>query len=277
MISYKNRNSVRTNVKCWNFPAGEVGVKINCSPDINWTRVNEESFDLTATLRNSDEVMQLLMTVDALRRRWPSCEINAYLPYIPYARQDRVCAEGESLSAVVMANLINGCNFKSVTTLDPHSDVISALIKNVRVISQDRIALSHINSLDSFDYIIAPDAGATKKAKKLSEAICGIPVAVASKTRNMETGEISEYEFSADVKGRRVLVVDDLADGGYTFIRLGERLNELGASFKALYVTHGIFTKGVDVLTDIYDRVITTNSYNPDMVADQKLVVIDVY
>lgn len=279
MISYENENRTETKVKVWNFPAGEVGVNIQPSPDMDWhvpLQPGNKVFRLRATLRTPVEIMQMLMTVDAMRRRWPSCDIDVYLPFIPYARQDRVCNEGDSLSAAVMASLINSCKFRNVTTLDPHSDVIVSLIDNVRVITQDRIISAYVRLFDGrFDMVIAPDAGAAKKAKRVAEVL-GLEVAVAHKSRNMSTGEITEYEFSADVKGKSVLVVDDLIDGGYTFIKLAEKLSELGVKKKVLYATHGIFTKGTTVLEEMYDQVYVTNSFGADIQASEKLRILEI-
>jgi ribose-phosphate pyrophosphokinase len=86
----------------------------------------------------------------------------------------------------------------------------------------------------------------------------------ASKSRNLMTQEITDTSFDGDVTNRNVLVVDDICDGGRTFIQLGKKLREQGCKELSLLVTHGIFSYGVDELMKIYDRVYTTDSFHPD-------------
>lgn len=253
--------NTQLDVKTWSFPAGEVGVSL---PIGDSNRPDAGVFSVHASLRTSDEVMQLLMAVDAFRREYPNAQLHANIPFIPYARQDRVCNEGESLSAAVIAKLLNSCGFNSITTCDPHSDVLAALLANVSVRPQEDIVRWYKRKVEP-EVVVAPDAGALKKAGKVA-AVMGCPLAFAHKVRDMSTGKIVSYDFHGDVKGKRVLVVDDLCDGGATFVQLGEKLAEAGVAKSYLYVTHGIFTKGVDVLKPYYDEIHTTNSYHYDRV-----------
>ena len=110
------------------FSGGECHVKIS---DLEIT----ERTNILANLNNSDDVMSLLLIVDAVRRINPSTQVLLTIPYFPYARQDRVCNEGEALSVKVMADLINSLNCAGVTIYDPHSDVTPALLNNCRAIS----------------------------------------------------------------------------------------------------------------------------------------------
>ena len=117
-------------VEQFTFPGGEVGVKLSSSVR------GLKTLTIKAWLKNSEDVMALLMTVDAMRRQNSLVDINLILAYVPYARQDRVCNDGEALSISVFAQLINSCDFRVVIITDPHSDVTPALIKNSRICSQ---------------------------------------------------------------------------------------------------------------------------------------------
>ena len=117
------------NVKFSTFPGGEEYVKLEwAGRERNYL---EETF-ITARLTSSSEVMRLLMVTDALRRRGFR-DISLNLGYVPYARQDRVCAEGESLSIKVFADLINSQKYQNVEIYDPHSTVTPALLDNCGV------------------------------------------------------------------------------------------------------------------------------------------------
>lgn len=262
MIEYST-NNVTYKPEFWTFPSGEVGVKIAfdaCAKDR--TRVI-----ISAALTNSHDIMQLLMLTDAIKRQYIRAEIHLLLGYTPYGRQDRVCNEGESLSVRVFADLINSQGYKTVAVIDPHSSVTTAVIDRCQVMSQEHLFTTAIlcKIPGSYrDVIIAPDAGAMSKATDIFKSTDFKEVMFANKVRNLDTGEIIEYEFSGNVKDKHVVVVDDICDGGATFIELGMRLRLAGVASMTLYVTHGIFTKGHDKLAQLYDRVITTNTYHMD-------------
>ena len=116
-------------IKAFNFSGGESQVSI-AGIEIG------DLVEVSAFLNGADEIMRLILTVDAIRRINKGAKIDLHIPYFPYARQDRVCNEGEALSVEVMAQLINNLSCESVTIEDPHSAVTANLIKNVRVLSQ---------------------------------------------------------------------------------------------------------------------------------------------
>lgn len=267
MIKYSFRDNIWYNVKQWNFPSGEVGVSLNCGNE------PRESVKLVAWLTKSDSVMSLCMVVDALRRKYFDIKIELVVPYMPYARQDRVCHEGESLSMAVMASIINSLSLQRVTLVDPHSDVAPALINNSRVIDSTKIWENVLRrKYEKYDAVIAPDAGAYKKAVKIADKLGVSDVFVANKVRG-SGGKIVSYELNGNVKGKSIAVFDDICDGGATFVNLANLLEENGVNRKDLYVTHGIFTKGTNHVAIHYDTVTTTNSYHPEFISGHNLNV----
>lgn len=269
MITYSfPENRVRCHPKVWNFPAGEVGVQVQ-----NHGRPQEvKEVLITASLTNSDEVMRLFMLTDALRRQFFNAKLSLVLGYIPYARQDRVCNVGDSLSIAVFARLINAQNYEQVTLIDPHSDVAPALFERTVVESQALVFDNHFNALFNWEtenrILVAPDAGAAKKAAVIAAGGKFSNVLYAVKNRNLATGEITELSLTGDVLGKDVVVVDDIGDGMGTFVQLGNVLRAKGVKSLTLIITHGIFTKGHKVVTDIYDRVYTTNTYHQDRIGN---------
>lgn len=221
--------------------------------------------EVVAHLTSSAQVMRLLLAVDALKRATDSAApIELVIPYFPYARQDRVCAPGEALSAAVMAQLINAMAPSKVTTWDVHSDVVPALVNNLINVEQASLvarcdALCEALSRGQLT-LVSPDAGASKKTAALAQRFNCKGVIQASKQRDVNTGAITATQVSGDVAGKDVLIVDDICDGGSTFVELAKVLKRQGVKRILLFVSHGIFSKGLRVFDGLIERVYTTNS-----------------
>ena len=162
--------------------------------------------------------MQLLLLTDAVRRVVPNVPLHLNMPYVPYARQDRVCNPGEALSAKVFCDLINGQAYASVTIADPHSDVVPALLDRVSVVDAS-VMLAEVLQQSAFARgvtLLAPDAGARKRVQQLAKKLEVEHIAFADKVRDTKTGRISGTSVSSDLPHLPILVVDDICDGGRT-------------------------------------------------------------
>jgi ribose-phosphate pyrophosphokinase len=194
------------------------------------------------------------MLTEALREYAPQAEFRLHMPYLPYARQDNRFAKGEALSIKVFCNLINDLKYDLVIVADCHSTVGLALLDNVKHITQLQSIRANPalhNMAQAADVIVAPDAGAAKKAQEIA-TFFGKPLVQCLKTRTPE-GHI-HVQVLGDVTGLKALVVDDICDGGGTFLALAK--SELGPSKELnLYVTHGIFSKGFSELNKVYDNI----------------------
>lgn len=251
----------KVDVQFSTFPGGEEHVRI-LGDDIYASVV------VLAKISSSCELMRLLMLSEALTK--VAGIRHLCLPYVPYARQDRRCNEGEAHSMRVAAKLINSMGFSTVTIVDPHSDVCEALIDNLMVIEQHQImgvwpkldaVMSEITN-DDYTVIVSPDAGSLKKIFKVAKVFGKPDVLKADKIRDISTGEITGIEIHAEKLHPNVnyMIVDDICDGGRTFIELAKALREKGATRVSLYVTHGIFSKGFRVFDGLIDEIWTTNS-----------------
>ena len=220
------------------FPGGEEHINIGK----NFSTQTPKVVTITAELRSSKDIMQLLLVTEALR--FASAKTKAIfelvMPYVPYARQDRRCHPGDAESLKVFCSLINNLKFDSVLVTDCHSSVGIALLNNVVAIPQ-LVASANVD-LPEFDAVVAPDSGATAKASSFANHY-NKPLIQCLKTRS---GDIIDITVFGDVKGKKLLIVDDICDGGGTFISLAKELAE--AESLHLYVTHGIFSKGKNVL-----------------------------
>lgn len=265
------------------LPGGEVHPSVN--PDVaSWKAVT-----LVAHLQNAVDVMDLLVVTDAIRRLNPAVDLHLQMPYVPYARQDRVPNLGESLTIKVFCDLINAQKYSTVSVLDVHSDVGVALLDRVRHVTLAQAVATVMRKRDWANTIlVSPDAGAMKKTLDLAKLVGCPKVVCAFKDRDTATGKITSTRVDLDFTpeaGKSWLVVDDICDGGYTFVELAKALEAklepyFGADFKLdLWVTHGLFTKGYQDLCWHYDSIETTNSWNfnglynqrPDGVNDNKI------
>ncbi len=221
---------------------------------------------LTVRVKTSDCIMKVLMAADAVKRIPGVREVELFMPYFPYARQDRVMTYGHPLSARVMAGLINSVGFSRVMIYDVHSDVSSALLD--RCVSITNTAFVQAVLRDKKDYILlSPDAGAYKKIQKLGEAV-GFEgdIVTVSKSRNVTTGymvmSVPEYDFDS----RDIYIIDDIGEGCMSFRLIAERLLAGEGKMKVgkinLVLSHGVFSgKAEENMRGFIDQVYTTDSF----------------
>lgn len=244
--------------KSFLFSGGEVQVQVgpkNC-PHCTLSRVVK----ITADLFSPRDFMELLHTVDALRRRGVE-ELHLVCKYLPYARQDRVMEDGESLGVKVSADLINSLNFKTVEIWDVHSDTSLALINNVIHRDQGSFARFAYPAFSPDVVLVAPDGGALKKVFKISKGY-GRRMCVAEKHRDTTTGDITGTTVHSEHIGTHdFLILDDICDGGRTFTELAKVLHPLTDGKIYLYVTHAIMSKGLEVFEGLIDHIYTANPF----------------
>ena len=215
-------------------------------------------------LNSSDDVMTLCLAVDALRH-YGVQYIEAFIPYLPYARQDRVMVSGEPLSVKVFARIINSLKLNRVTVFDAHSDVSVALLDNCCNVSNHDMVNTFIKSMGLTDYVlVSPDLGAYKKVDKLAHKInYRNNIATGIKIRDLVSGQIIKSDVMCGVlDGRACVIVDDICDGGRTFIELAKALRSKGAGLLYLCVSHGIFShNALECLLEAgFTHVLSTNS-----------------
>ncbi len=211
-------------------------------------------------LNSFNDLGLLCVAVDALRRMDIKV-INLFIPYFPAARQDRVMIPGEPLSVKVYADILNAMQLNKVTVFDAHSEVTPALVNNCVIIPNHEFIKQVIKKIGNDVILISPDGGALKKIYKVSEYLGGVEVVECSKSRDVKTGKLKGFKvYADDLKGASCLIVDDICDGGGTFIGLAEELKNKNAGKLYLAVSHGIFNKGFDDLK-CFETIFTTDSF----------------
>lgn len=233
------------------FKINDIPINVTIFPDKTsqvW-KLNEKCFgkvvDIEWEFDNEGEIIHLVQIVDLLRNANKNCEISLYLPYLPYARQDKNVSNTTSFALHSFAKLLNLLKLDDVVVLDPHSDVYNI----INDCWKERPTQFINNTIDIVkpDVLCYPDAGAKERYSYVwhnSEPV------YAEKTRDPLTGHLSGCKLFGDVLDKNVLIIDDLIDGGGTFINLSKELYNNGAKEVNLYGTHGIFSKGLGVLLE---------------------------
>lgn len=165
------------------------------------------------------------------------------LPYLPYGRQDKFINNTETFALHTFAELINSLEFNEVIINDPHSGIALDLIARSRATYPIKEA-SKVIYLTKSDLLCYPDNGAMNKYTPMFD----MPSIWGNKVRDAETGNILSYYLTGNCKNKTVLIVDDLVDGGATFVLLAAQVLASGAKEINLFVTHGIFSKGLSPL-----------------------------
>lgn len=213
-----------------------------------------------------------ILDILSLRKLLHWQDLDLYVPYLPYARQDKEVSNSATFNLEVFADLLNQAKFTSVYSFDVHNPArTERLIHNFFSQSAHGFHIETINKSKP-DYIVFPDAGA---AERYLQGLDHLPKVVCDKTRDQLTGEITGHKVlyqdayvsnltapPAIPEGARFLIVDDLCDGGATFISVAKLLRELQPSAVVdLCVSHGVFSKGREHLfTNGISNVYTTNS-----------------
>lgn len=235
-----------------------------------------------AAMRDMNDFMLLAQLTDAVRHATDIQVSHLELAWLPWARQDRHMVNGDSFALKVFANQLNVLNFDKVFLLDPHSDAAAAAINNSVVIAQESCLMKSEKLRQAIStgklMLVAPDAGALKKIHNVAKASGARDYAILTKERDVATGNLTGFALvSGDVAGKDVLIVDDLCDAGGTFIGSAQVLRDAGARSVSLYVTHGVFSRGVEnLLNNGIDAIYTTTSFASSELREPRVEFIDI-
>lgn len=231
------------------------------------------SIQIKSRLNNWLDLELIVCAIASLRELGVE-EIHLYVPCFMGARSDRKFEDGgNNYLKDVLAPVINSLNFKTVTCIDPHSDVLEACIKgfrkesNIQLIDFAHRDIVKSNSSINPFILVSPDAGASKKIYKLVEQI-GYKgdIITCSKDRDTE-GKLTKTTIPWEERyfGKDLIIIDDICDGGATFINIARELRKLTEDFTPpkiyLIITHGIFSRGFAELSKYFDGIYCTNSY----------------
>lgn len=210
----------------------------------------------------NDNLMELLVTLDALRRA-SAKRVTAVVPYFGYARQDRKPGPRTPISAKLVANLITSAGADRVLTLDLHAGQIQGFFDiPVDNLISAPVMENDIRERFSNDSIIvvSPDVGGVVRARAIAKRI-DADLAIVDKRRE-QAGVSEVMNIIGDVRDRRCILVDDIIDSAGTVCNAANALQEAGATSVVGYVTHGVLSGGAvaRVASSSLEQLVITDS-----------------
>lgn len=246
-----------------NFPDGQRLLQLNPPPDVPL-----QDILLLSRFTSFRDLELIISAVAALRNRaGDQLRITLRLPYILGARSDRrFHPDQPDYLPEVIAPVLNSLHLTRIECCDPHSPVLSKVLNNFHSLPLENFYIQVARAIQP-TIIVAPDAGARQRCHNFLTTCTTLgmnpSLLECSKHREISTGKITGLDIpDLDLTGHTLLVVDDICDGGRTFIELARPLRERHSGSLHLVVTHGIFSKGFDELLRLYDSIHCTNSYS---------------
>ena len=238
-------------------------------------------FIVQSTMPPSDNLMELLLCIDAAKRA-SADKVIAVIPYFGWARQDRKDRPRVAIGAKLVANLLRAAGCDRVMTCDLHADQIQGFFDiPVDHVYASKVFIPYIKDLQIRNLAIAaPDMGGAKRANAYAKALssrrqdCG--VILCHKTRE-RANVVAEIKAIGEVEGKNIIIVDDLIDTAGTLCKAAEVLMEKGAQSVRACATHGILSgRAVQRIHDsAFEEVFITDTIpHPELAGDPKIKVI---
>ena len=260
-------------IDLWYMPDGQPYARIN--PDQSIEK-NGQKISIHARIRSFDDLGLLLTGYFTLFHNVLNFRTELFLYYPFFGRQDRVTkSQGDwevpETFMLFLDIMLRDMDFlDKIFVLHPHSEVyVNELEKyaETEVIDHSDFVARAIGDYKP-DCLVLPDQGSSRFRDYYSK-LFQLPIIQCYKTRDVVTGKLSNPGIeSGTVNDRRCLIVDDICDGGGTFIQLAEMLRGKGAAHIGLYTTHGIYSRGYRPLVGKIDALFTTNSYHSQFMRD---------
>jgi ribose-phosphate pyrophosphokinase len=273
-LNLVNPSDSRIEYKVSKFPDGQQTIDLLTTvPGL----FNGNSIQIKSRL-NSFKDLELIICANQAIRNLGCKDVHLHVPYFLGSRSDRKFQEGGvNYLKQVICPIINGQNFSSVTVMDPHSDVLEACLNNFVKTDNHQLVKWSLTQIDNRDgaqdriCLVSPDAGAYKKIFDVAKKFKIERIITATKVRDMVTGNILRTEIPVLDQHNKLtyVIIDDICDGGRTFLELAKVIKEGRPTAKVyLIVTHGIFSAGFKSLNEYIDGTFCTNSYR-DVVDDE--------
>ena len=217
-------------------------------PSFDETIRGSHVFLVQSTIPPSENLMELLLMIDAAKRA-SAYKIIAVIPYFGYARQDKKGKPRVPIGAKLVANLLMAAGVDRIMTMDLHADQIQGFFEvPVDHLYASTLFVPYIQELNLDNLIIAsPDMGGTKRANTYAKFL-NSQVVVCYKHRE-KANEISKMMIIGDVKGKNVILVDDMVDTAGTLTKAADLMIENGAKSVRAICTHGLFS------SNAYERI----------------------
>ena len=275
------------------FPDGERRVKLNTKV------IEEDTVVIQSTNTPVDQnYIELFFIIDALKRAGAK-SVTAVIPYLGYQRQDHIFRDGEVVSLDVMIRFLESLKVDKVIALDLHSIKIPELFHipvthlSALPLFAERIQSKAFNTLVDSDnpddflkdtILVSPDMGGLRRIEQMSKLLDDIPWIATVKDRDLRTGDITIKQFegplsTADLPGKRALILDDMISSGNTVVQSVQLLKDNGVVSCDVFATHAVFSEEAPELLQesSIDRVYVTDTvFIPEEKYFPKLHVLSV-
>ncbi|KAA6321983.1 Ribose-phosphate pyrophosphokinase [termite gut metagenome] len=243
---------------CLNCPLGNMNV--THFADGEFAVSYEESirgshvFLVQSTFPSSDNLMELLLMVDAAKRA-SATSIIAVIPYFGWARQDRKDKPRVSIAAKLIADLLSVAGIDRLITMDLHADQIQGFFDiPVDHLYASAVFLPYIEALHLEDLVIAaPDVGGSKRASAYSKYL-KVPLVLCHKIR-VKANEVNSIQVIGDVAEKNVILIDDMVDTAGTITLAANKMIEAGAKSIRAFASHSVMSDPAS--QRVYDSVLT--------------------
>ncbi len=201
----------------------------------------EHVFLVQSTFPNSDNLMELLLMIDAAKRA-SAKSIIAVIPYFGWARQDRKDKPRVSIGAKLIADLLSVAGIDRLITMDLHADQIQGFFDvPVDHLYASSVFVPFVQSLQLENLVIAsPDVGGSKRANSYAKFF-GVPLVLCHKSR-AQANVIETMSIIGDVKGKNVILMDDMVDTAGTITKAADIMMEAGALSVRAIASHAVMS-----------------------------------
>ncbi len=241
-------------------------------------------FLVQSTFPNSDNLMELLLMIDAAKRA-SARTINAVIPYFGWARQDRKDKPRVSIGAKLVADLLSAAGVNRVITMDLHADLHADQIQGFFDVPVDHlyasgVILPYLQSLHLEDLVIAsPDVGGSKRANTYAKYL-GCPLVLCNKTR-ARANVVATMQIIGEVEGKNVVIVDDMVDTAGTITKAADIMKEAGAKTVRACASHCVMSGPASerVQNSALEEIVFTDSipYSQRCAKVKQLSVADMF
>ena len=246
------------------FPDGESYIRI---PEIT-----DDHVILVSSLYYPQDthLFQILNSIATLKRIGVS-RVTLVTPYLCYARSDRDILGQEAISILTVFKLLESVGVDHLITFDIHNPEVfkETSMKTTNIIPAKSLAnfLIHHDIDISKLQVVAPDKGASERAKIIAEEI-GVEWTTLSKTRDPRTGEISMVIGDADIKSTEILLVDDLTSTGSSLIRASNILRVYGAKNIHIFITHLMNPQIIEKIQEVCNGILVSTNSIPSLISN---------
>ena len=225
-----------------------------------------EVYLVQSTFPNSDNLLELLLMIDAAKRA-SALKVIPVIPYFGWARQDRKDKPRVSIGAKLIADLLSTAGIDRVITLDLHADQIQGFFDcPVDHLLASSIFLPYIQSMNLKDLVIAsPDVGGSKRASSYAKFL-GVDLVLCHKQR-AKANVVESMKIIGDVQGKNVIILDDMVDTAGTITKAADLMIENGALSVRAFASHGVLS---DPATERIEKSKLTAIYFTDSIPLKK-------